>query len=47
MVVTASGIAVSFITIWCTNLFSTVDAKLFWQIVISTVLMTAAIIPCL
>lgn len=47
MVVTASGIAVSFITIWCTNFFESIDAKLFWQIVISTVLMTGAIIPCL
>jgi hypothetical protein len=47
MVVTAAGIAVSFLTIWCTALFTEVSSKLFWQIVISTVLMTGAIVPCL
>jgi len=47
LVITAAGIAVSFITIWFVNCWEAVDAKLFWQIIISTVLMTGAIVPCL
>jgi len=47
LVITASGVAVSFITIWFVNCFNDVDKKLFWQIVISTVLMTGAIVPAL
>ena len=47
LVITAAGIAVSFITIWFVNCWKEVDAKLFWQIIISTVLMTGAIVPCL
>jgi len=47
LLVTGAGIAVSFITIWFVNFWEKVDAKLFWQIIISTVLMTGAIIPCL
>jgi len=50
LVVTAAGICVSFISIWFAypgdiNKYS-VDSRLFWQIVVSTVLMTAAIVPC-
>jgi len=47
LVITAAGVAVSFITIWFVNLWEKVDAKLFWQIVISTVLMSGAIVPAL
>jgi len=47
LVITAAGIAVSFITIWFVNCWKEVDAKLFYQIIISTVLMTGAIVPCL
>lgn len=49
LVVTAAGILVSFLTIWFA-LFPgkgyRVDQRLFFQIIISTVLMTGAIIPC-
>jgi len=47
LVITAAGVAVSFITIWFVNVWEKVDAKLFWQIVISTVLMSGAIVPAL
>jgi inorganic pyrophosphatase len=47
LVITAAGVAVSFMTIWFVNCWEKVDAKLFWQIIISTVLMTGAIVPIL
>jgi Na+/H+-translocating membrane pyrophosphatase len=47
LVITAAGVAVSFLTIWFVNMWEKVDAKLFWQIVISTVLMSGAIVPAL
>jgi len=48
LMVTACGILISFVTIWFAHIDSpsyTVDKRLFWQIVISTVLLTAAIVP--
>jgi hypothetical protein len=52
LVITGVGILVSFITIWFAHMefFGenyTVDKRLFWQVIISTVIMTAAIIPCI
>jgi len=47
LVITAAGVAVSFITVWFVNCWEKVDSKLFWQIIISTVLMSGAIIPAL
>jgi len=47
LLLTGAGIVVSFVTIWFVNFWKEVDAKLFWQIIVSTLLMTAAIIPCL
>lgn len=46
LVVSAVGILVSFISIWFAKLEMSVDKRLFYQIVVSTVLMTAAIVPC-
>jgi len=50
LVITGVGLCVSFITIWFAHMeflgeSYTVDKRLFWQVVVSTVLMTAAIIP--
>jgi H(+)-translocating pyrophosphatase len=50
LVITGCGICVSFITIWfahmeCFGASYTVDKRLFWQVVVSTLFMTAAIIP--
>lgn len=48
LVITSVGICVSFVTIWFAHLefeSYTVDKRLFYQVIISTVLMTAAIIP--
>ena len=47
LVITAAGVAVSFITIWFVNCWEKVDQKLFWQIIISTVLMSGAVVPAL
>jgi len=50
LVITGCGICVSFMTIWFAHLECfgdsyTVDKRLFWQVVMSTLLMTGAIIP--
>lgn len=50
LVITGCGICVSFISIWFAHLECfgdsyTVDKRLFWQVVVSTLLMTGAIIP--
>jgi len=52
LVITGIGICVSFITIWFGHMdflgdSYTVDKRLFWQVIISTILMTAAIIPAI
>jgi len=52
LVVTGVGILVSFVTIWFGHMdflgeSYTVDKRLFWQVIISTILMTAAIIPAI
>lgn len=47
LVITAAGVAVSFMTIWFVNCWEKVDSKLFWQIIISTVLMSGAVVPAL
>jgi len=47
LVITAIGVLVSFVTVWFAKLDMTVAKKLFFQIVISTVLMTVAIIPAI
>jgi H(+)-translocating pyrophosphatase len=50
LIITGCGICVSFVTIWFAHLECfgdsyTVDKRLFWQVVISTLFMTGAIIP--
>jgi len=45
LVITATGVIVSFITQWFAKLDLKVDQKLFYQLVISTVLMSVFIIP--
>ena len=48
LIITGTGILISFVTIWFAKIDSdtyTVDRRLFWQIVISTLLMTVCIIP--
>jgi len=50
LVITGIGICVSFVTIWFAHMdffgeAYTVDKRLFWQVVVSTLLMTVAIIP--
>jgi inorganic pyrophosphatase len=45
LVITATGVIVSFITQWFAKMKLEVDAKLFYQLVISTVLMSIMIIP--
>jgi len=50
LVITGIGICVSFVTIWFAHMdffgeSYTVDKRLFWQVVVSTLLMTVAIIP--
>jgi len=52
LVITGIGICVSFVTIWFGHMdflgeSYTVDKRLFWQVIISTLLMTAAIIPAI
>jgi len=52
LIITGIGICVSFITIWFGHMDFlgegyTVDKRLFWQVVVSTLLMTVAIIPAI
>jgi len=52
LVITGIGICVSFVTIWFAHMdflgdSYTVDKRLFWQVVVSTLLMTVAIIPAI
>jgi H(+)-translocating pyrophosphatase len=47
LIVTSSGILTSFITIWFAKIKMDVDKMLFYQLVVSTVIMTAVVIPCI
>jgi len=46
LIVTSSGIITSFITIWFAKIKMDVDKMLFYQLVISTIIMTAMVVPC-
>jgi len=47
LIITSVGILVSFVTQWFARIDMDVDRKLFYQLVVSTVLMTIAIIPAI
>jgi len=47
LIITSIGILVSFVTQWFAKIDMDVDRKLFYQLVVSTVLMTIAIIPAI
>jgi len=47
LIITSIGILVSFVTQWFARIDMDVDRKLFYQLVVSTVLMTIAIIPAI
>lgn len=50
LVITGIGLCVSFLSIWFALIGGesyTVDKRLFWQVIISTLLMTGAIIPAI